>query len=519
MNLLRRTGGPGTAALGETLALLLLSPMIVSFTERIPEWDQLYFFHRAACVRNALQDLSFSRADICMEGLAKSPIMVATLLPSGPLHGTEGLAVGPIVLALATFALLWLGIRMAQRGGMKLSLAVAAAGIASLAPPLIAGAPFLADSISAIVILDTLLLLPLETATQASTGSAYFRRGLLWGLLFSLGLLSKLTYFYFAGVTFGLLVLISLYRDGIGRTAMKILGMATASLLPVLLFLRYSGIYWHHAMESAFGPLTAFYNDHIQRWAFLRLSFAQMGWAYWCGIALLLCYALVHWIRSRQTRGLASFALLFAIILGYLFIAAGSPNKDARFFWPVWLCLPFAVAAASNDASLTPVAVRGLGLAPVWLSIVLSVATAGRFDMHAVSKFQLVLQSLPHNRPIQVLMADDEAAYNVETLILARQLDLPAFRKMQVSTVVYDIVAGRTPAQSIKRLLGADYVILRWPVDKSSAEWANRFLPQFRAAIEAHGHLYRYVPWAGTDAGLCHALTGATPMFGGRVMP
>lgn len=493
MNLHRRIGGSGMAALGETLALLLLSPMVVSFTERTPSWDELYFFHRAACVHNAVQALSLTAMDRCMNDVFKSPIMVATLLPSGPLHGVEGLAIAPITLALATFALLWLGIRMAQRGGIQLALAVAAAGIAILAPTLSGGAPFLVDDICSIIILDTLLLLPLETASERGTGWASFRRGLLWGLLFSLGLLSKLTYLYFGGI-FGLLLIISWRRHGMAPSLVKLAGMAMVSLLPVLLFMRYSPEYWHHAWESAFGPLTAFYNDHIQRWAYLRMSFAQLGWAYWLGIAALLCLALLRWRRSRETRGFGTAALMFVVVLGYLWIATGSPNKDPRFFWPVWLALPFCAAAATSGASLVPVPIRGIGFAPLALSLVLSIATAGRFNMHAVAKMQLVLDSLPHNRPITVLIADDEAAYNIETLMLARQLDLREFRKMATGTVIYDIVSGRTPADSIRRLLSADYVIFRWPLDSTAPEWTNRFMPQFRAAIEAKGHLYRDFP-------------------------
>lgn len=501
MNLHRRIGGPAMAALGETLALLLLSPMIVSFAGHTPAWDELYFFHRAACVRDALQNLSWLTADQCMDNLAKSPLMVATLLPSAPLHGTVGLAVAPITLAIATFALVWLGVRMAQRGGMKLPLAVAATGIASLFPTP-GGSWFLADAICTIVILDTLLLLPMELAAERGTRAESFRRGLLWGLLFSLGLLLKLTYLYFA-ITFGILLLISLRRDGLADSLVKLAGMAAISLLPILLFLRYSELYWQHAMGSAFGPIAALYDDHIQRWAYLRMSISQMGWAYWIGIGVLLCYALLQWQRSRDARGLRLAALMLAIVLGYLFIAAGSPNKDPRFFWPVWLCLPFCAAvAATTGTSLAPVPMRGIGLAPLWVSIVLSVATVSRFDLHAVAKMQLVLDSLPHNRPITVLMADDEAAYNVETLILARQLDMPRFHNMAVGTVVYDIANGRTVADSIQRLMHADYVILRWPVPSwpavgSAPEWANRFLPQFRTAIEAKGHLYRAFPGRG----------------------
>ncbi len=105
-----------------------------------------------------------------------------------------------------------------------------------------------------------------------------------------------------------------------------------------------------------------------------------------------------------------------------------------------------------------------------------------------------MLRGLPLDRPVTVLVASDEAGLNVETLRLARQLDLPAYRAITVDTVVYDVVVGLTVDDSIQRLLHADYVVLRDPVDGTAPEWATRFLPQFKAAVEANGKLVLMLP-------------------------
>jgi len=495
MTLMRRLGGHGFAAAGEALALLLLSPLAVSFIPRVPYWDELYFFHRAACIRNAVQHLSWPMADSCLNGMTKSPILATMLLASAPLNGPESIAVAPVMLSLLSFALLWLGIRLAQQGGMRLPMAVLAAFVAVLAPPLWAGAPFLGDELVAIVILNTMLLPLVETAAPGTTSREAIRRGMLWGLVFSLGVLTKLTYLYFAGVIFGGLTLLSLWQSGLRLTAWKLLGMALVCLLPGAVFARYGWIYWGWAMSAAFGPISTFYNVHLQRWPFLVIAFQSLGFAYWLGLAALFsASALLVW-RMPQRRPMLVCGFLLLVIGGYLFISSGSPNKDPRFFWPIWLSLPFCVAAlGARLPSVAPTPVRGIGLLPVWLMITLSIATSGRFDMRAVTQADLILRTIPHVHPATVLLAMDEPDFNVETFTLARQLDLPQLEQLTVGTVVYDVVAGKSAADSIRRLSDADYVILRDPIRPGSPEWANRNLSRFAAAVQAKGRLVGTFP-------------------------
>ena len=493
--LTRRLSGHGFAAAGEVLAVLLLSPLAVSFATHTPHWDELYFFHRAACVRNAVQLLSWPMADSCLDNMTKSPILALMLLPSAPLHGTESVAVAPIMLSLLSFGLLWLGVRMAQRGGISLPLVIVASAIAILAQPLWAGAPFLGDELAAIVVLDTLLLLPLETAVPGTTQWEAIRRGLLWGLLFSIGVLTKLTFFYFAGVVFASLTVLSWWQTGMRLTAWKLGAMAVVGLFPAAVFARYGSIYWSWAMSAAFGPIAALYNDHLQRWTFLRMEFGTIGASYWGGLAALLGIMALMWWWTGQRRALLVCCGLVAIVAGYLFIASGSPNKDPRFFWPIWLALPFCIAAlGARVRPAGPTPLRGVGLAPAGVIILLSIATLGRFNLAAVTEAGMMLRSIPHTHPVTVFLAMDEATLNIETLTLAQQLDLADLATIAPRTVVYDFVAHRTVEDSIKRLLDADYVILRDPVDGTSPEWANRSLPQFAAAVEAKGRLIRTFP-------------------------
>jgi hypothetical protein len=365
------------AGIAETSALLLLSPLIVSLSPRVPGWDELHFLHRGACVRNAVHDASLAMVDRCLSEMGKSPIMALLMLPSWSPRALSGPTIGPMVLALLSFGLLWAGLRAARRAGMAPAVMLATAATTALAPPLATGAPYMVDGLLSIIILDTLLLIPLEAAAPAAAPSDALRRGGWWGLIACLGLMSKLTYLYFALAAFGAALLLSLWRSGIRMTALKLAVMGGIVLLPAALFARYAPTYWQHAMGSAFGPVAQFYDDHIARWAFVRTALRSMGAGWWAGLAALLVYALLGWRRGVPARSAILGLVMAVIVVGYLFIASGSPNKDPRFFWPVWLALPFCVAVAANGSASPSRQHGGAGVWPVLLALLLTLLAAG----------------------------------------------------------------------------------------------------------------------------------------------
>ncbi len=80
------------------------------------------------------------------------------------------------------------------------------------------------------------------------------------------------------------------------------------------------------------------------------------------------------------------------------------------------------------------------------------------------------------------------------------------FKNIDIGTVIYDIVSGITPAQSIQRLEAADYVMFVSPLDGTAPPWSNRYLPQFEAAVRATGHMYRVFPGPGPQKALIYAM-------------
>jgi hypothetical protein len=459
--------------------MICLVPVAVDYARVRPAWDELYFLHRAVCVNRAVFAADPGALDLCFKEMSKSPILATLLLPAGPIAAApERLALAPTMLALACFGQVLVLLRLIAASGMRWPVAAAAAAVAGLAVPLrIANAPFLVDGLLALVVANTFMLLLAEAAGPRSDGA--FRRGMLWGFVLGCGILSKLTFLYFAALCVVPAIMLSLRQAGLAASVRKLLGALLIGAIPTFLLLRYADGFKAHAAGAAFGNLATFYDDGLSRWEFLPRAFESLGLIYLTAVALLTLAVLV--CRGGPLRILVA-AWLLTVLAGYLWVASGSANKDPRFFWPVWVALPFSIAAAFSAGP--PRRLPGAAMAAAAaLAVALSLPAAGRQDLAAVMEADALLGTLPGDRPIRVLLASDEPSFNIETMLLGRELHFDRLSRLSLDTVVYDVIHGRTLEQSIARLRAADVVIIRDPPEPGAPEWANRFLPRLLEAM------------------------------------
>lgn len=470
--------GPAFAAL---VILLCLIPVAVGYGRVRPAWDELYFLHRAVCVNRAAFALDLTALDLCLREMAKSPILSALLLPLGPVAAApERLALAPAMLALACFAQALVLLRLVAASGMRWAAAIGAAAAAGLALPLReAGAPFLADGLLALIVANTCMLLVAEAAGPRVDG--HFRRGMLWGFVIGCGALAKLTFFYFAALLCLPALLLSLRVAGWAASLRKLAGALVVAAVPAFVLLHYAEGLLAHARSFSFGSGAGFYDDGLSRTEFLPRALSSLGAGYWIAVGLLSVAAAL-W-RGKLAQ-LVTAAWLVAVLAGYLWLSSGSANKDPRFFWPIWVALPFCIAAAASAGPprRLPGAAMAAGAA---LAVALSLPAGGRQDLAAVMEADALLATLPGDRPLRVVLASDEPTFNIETMSLGRELHFDRLSRISLGTVVYDVIHGRTLDQSIARLRAADVVIIRDPPQPGAPEWANRSLPRLIEAMQA----------------------------------
>jgi hypothetical protein len=474
--------------------VLLLAPLAVSYQSYRPAWDEMYFLHRAVCVNRAVYDLDLAALDRCFQAMSKSPLMAGLLVMYGSVAGApEKLGLATATLSLLCFAQIMILIIVAGSLRLPRLLTLGAALAVAVAQPIsVASAPFLVDGLLSLIVTVLLLMTVAEAEPDPADASrdSWILRGLIWGGLLGLGILCKITFLYFAGAAGFLGLALSLKRSGLRATGWKLLGMGLALLIPLFVFLRYLENYMAHASGAAFGNLSHFYDDGLDRWAFLAQAVPAIGMWYWILLAVLLGAALLY-PGSRLRRSVAAGCVL--ILLVYLWVSAGSPNKDPRFFWPIWVALPFCLVAfgrTSEPARTVNSALTGssVNLPVAWagvLSVLLVLPSVLRFDLTDVKQADAVLGTLEAGQPLQVLLASDEPTFNIETMLLARELDYADHAALQISTVVYDVTREMTREQSLDSLVAADVVILRDPPKPGAPDWANQHQPFFAQNLRA----------------------------------
>lgn len=460
----------------------------LNYSRFTPTWDELYFLHRAVCVDSAIGSLSFQDLDGCLRAMTKSPLMAFLLTPLSWLgSGVDRLNAAPFVLSLITFAQMWLLAFLVQRLRISMAIALLAALCVFLNPHAYAArGAFVADVFFAFTVANALLLLPLELEASDNSREADIRRGLLWGILGSAGVLSKFTFGYFVFFLFTPVLAISLLRVGVSRTGRRVVAALAISALPGLLFFRYGDQYLAHALNASFGEAAKFYADGRSAIAYITSSLGSLSWT--IPALLVLIVAVGRSLAVERSRLIAA-AYLIVLVLAFYLLSALSQNRDPRFFIPVWIALPWCIAVAAQPMEsrrsncFLPVALA------VSLSVILALPNLRKFDVSQIEIARQIVGRLEGEPRSTVLLISDSPTFNIETVLVARELARRNARQLAFDTLVYDIVHGRDIEFSLDRLRRADFAIERQPRAKSAPEWANRFYTRFRETVQTNGDL------------------------------
>ena len=306
-------------------------------------------------------------------------------------------------------------------------------------------APFLVDGAFALIVAITMTLPFLDYAAPTIQPRAAILRGLLWGTIAGLGALSKVTFGLFGAVVTPLLLLASVGRSGVRATLYKSAAASLMCAIPGLMFVRYGSMYLANGWRSAYGDLAQYYTNGQSTWASIQGSAAAAGYPFWIICAALL---LAGFVRGRRDvpRLVLSLTIVTLTIL-YLVLAASSLNRQPRFLWPVWLVLPFAAAGAIAPSREPPTPSGMRSGALVWaVAVVWSLPMVSRFDFQPVREADTLLRFLKTDHAIRVEVASDPPFFNINTLLLAQQVDWKNLWIVDVREVVYDATRGPHPA-------------------------------------------------------------------------
>ena len=122
-----------------------------------------------------------------------------------------------------------------------------------------AATAFLADSFFAWTTLAAVLLIPYEARTSSVSTRAAVLHGILWGVLLSLGVMTKLNFIYFIVLILPILLLITLYHSGKRCAYAALAGFVCSSAPSAFYLARWGGSAFETLKASSFGGLAHYY--------------------------------------------------------------------------------------------------------------------------------------------------------------------------------------------------------------------------------------------------------------------
>jgi hypothetical protein len=279
------------------------------------------------------------------------------------------------------------------------------------------------------------LLIPYEARTPCRSIRAAALRGVLCASIFSLGVLTKVSFFYFVALILPVLLFIRFHSGGIRSAWAWLVGFICVIAPTAIYLLRYGRYAFAAGSAASFGGLADFYHVPLRR--FLADTFLESP-----GLLLsllLVAAALVYLVvKNLVVKNLGAKKLEvkkqpidsvldvapFLIMGGYGAIVLASANREVRFGFAVMVALPFLVSiliSNKEDSLPAPRASLIAGLAFLGLAAA-ALPMRNRSYQHSLASANAVLGQAARCKAKNILLATDSPSLNVFLLDLASAL-------------------------------------------------------------------------------------------------
>jgi hypothetical protein len=510
LNLLGKSKSPVAVA----LFAFCVAPAFISYQPYLFRWDDSSYLQRSIAVSRAFWSGNLHGVKEAMV-YGRPPALTLLGLPWGALASWDAAGKCFVSLAAVISLLATLCLYLSLRVGIKpLFLVVASICVAASIGPYPAGAPahavataFMADSLLAWTSLAAVLLIPYEARMPCPSIRGAVVRGILWGAILSLGVMTKLTFFYFIVLIVPTLFLIRLHHGGLRldwrrspgkaislfivrpepgglRSAFASLIAFLCSAAPSAIFLvRYGRPAFALAKASSFGriadfyyhPLSQFLADTIRASPGLVLSFVFTA----AGLIYLV-------IKKRSILWGPEFLALL-IIMGYAIVPLMSANREIRFELPAIVALPFLIGILmSGEGHSAPGLYAALAAGLVFCGLLAAgVPTRHRANRQSLRRCDVVLAQAAECSAKRVMLATDSPTLNVDLMNLAIEVSASE-ASVEVATMAHRAMGG-VPIEADFRWMSSFNQVVFQDGDALSPPFTNQRVPEYERYLQQHG--------------------------------
>ena len=494
----------------------------ISYQPYVFEWDDSEYLLRSIAVSRAFWSGNVHGLGAMVS--IRPPAMTLLGLPWGPLASWDAAGNCFITLAAVISLLVAACLYLLLRIGVKpFFLVVASVCVGASMGPYPPGAPavgeavsrglrgafemhgaatgFMADSLFAWTTLAAVLLIPYEARMPCPSIRAAVLRGILWGSILSLGVMTKLNFFYFIMFIVPTLFLITLHHGGLRlywrrsprngtslflirlhhgglrRAMTALIAFACVSVPAAIYLVRWGRPAFQNLKTSSFGgvanfyyiPLLEFLGNTIRVSPGLVLSF------------VLTAAALIYLVIKRRLMQSWPDFLALLIIIGFGIVAFAAPNRQIRYAFPAIVALPFlAGILMSGKGHSAPSRSAALAAGLVFCGLFAAgVPTRHRANRQSLSRSDAVLAQAARCNAKSIVLATDSPTLNNYLMGLAIELSPWG---ASTRTLAYQAMSGVPIEEDFRAMSQSDLVVFQ-DGDALSPSFTNQRASEYERHI------------------------------------
>jgi hypothetical protein len=475
-----------------------IAPTFISYAPYVFTFDDADYMWRSIAVSHAVRasdqhGIARLREVIAAMYSLRPPVMTLMGLPWLPQASWHAVgnslftlaAVISFVAAFCLFLLLRIGVK-------PVFLGIASVCVLAALGPFPVGSVtnnpatgFMADSLFAWITLAALLLIPYEARVHSPSIRGAFVRGLLWGIVLSPGVMTKISFLYFVMLIGSTLFIIRQRHSGFRNSCVAFLGFVVSSAPATAYLVKFGGWSFANGKTQSFGQAADIY--HVSVIPFLSDTFSHAP-----GLMLFPAFVLITLtyliIKKRSSlKEPASLAFLIALIYGVIVLV--SANRQIRYAFPTIIALYFllAILLSGKQASVSQKAAT-LAAGMVFCVLVLvGLPVRHRAQRQAsLARTDAILAQATRCDDTRILLMTDSPTLSESMLRLTREVTSSA-QPIQIRSVVYNATSGIPIDEDFRQMRAADLIVFQDDDDLGSLMNLRARIPEYRQYVSKLG--------------------------------
>lgn len=467
-----------------------VAPTFISYQPYLYEWDDAGYLYRAVAASQAFWSGNRHALKEAMVSI-RPPAMTLLGLPWGTLASWDAAgkcfvslaAVIALLAALCLYLLLRLGVKPLYLVVASVCLVASIGPYPQGAEAHLAATAFMSDSLLAWMSLAAVLLIPYEARVPCPSIRAAVVRGILWGAILSLGVMTKLNFLYFIVLIVPTLFLIRLYHGALRSAFASLVAFSCWSAPAAIYLARWGQPAFANAKASSFGrtadfyyiPLSQFLADTIRASPGMVLSIVFT--------AAALIYLV---IKRRRTLWGADFLALL-IMIGFAIIAFAAPNKQIRYAFPAIVAVPFLTGilmSGKEPSASRRYAALAAGLVFCAL-LAAGVPMRHRANRQSISRCDAVLAQAAKCHALRVMLATDSPTLNYDLLNL--DIDISRLQASIIPATMANQVLYGLPIETDFRFMSDYDQVVFQDREALSPPFTNQRVSEYERYFQQHG--------------------------------